>query len=244
MRTPSGHVTVGRLMVAVALVSLNLAAGLETFRYYPRPRPPERTMDLAVTGEGYFGDYVKYEKHYEDGHWEGGFAHKKTGRRHRIWVRRESPRPTTLRIWSPVLFSASVTLLAIAFLVPVSVAPGGAGRSARTRTALRTVCAASALLCLNLAASALADETYSRRLLSRPAYYFGPGTYVRYLDENGIEEGLDPKGEHPRNLRQPHRPSLWEVGMPVVGSGAISLLVIGAPYVRALRAQRPPPEPG
>jgi hypothetical protein len=103
MRVPRVRFTVRRMMVLVALISLNLAAAISTSRFYPRPRPP-----VPVTiGNG--RGYVSYRV---DGLVEYGVGNAETGYR-RTRVMLPTRRPTLLRIWSPVVAGVGLSLLTL-----------------------------------------------------------------------------------------------------------------------------------
>jgi hypothetical protein len=106
MRLSPVRFTLRWMMVAVAIVGLNLAAAISTSRCYPRPRPPSPVM--VGNGRG----YVSY---MSEGQVEYGVGNAETGyRRTRVELLR--PRPTLLRIWSPVIASvvASILVLTVA----------------------------------------------------------------------------------------------------------------------------------
>jgi hypothetical protein len=91
-------------MIVVALVGLNLAGVIATSKFYPRPMPP-----LPVT----VVDRNMYIRYHGDGGVEEGVYAPETGYRRRTRVRRIPPRPTLLRIWTPVIGGATITLLAV-----------------------------------------------------------------------------------------------------------------------------------
>ena len=104
MRRPRVRFTVQRMMVAVALVGLNLAAAVSTSGFYPRPRPPSPVL---VGGRG------GYVSTMTEGRVEYGVGDLETGyRRTRVELLR--PRPTLLRIWSPVIAGAAASILVLA----------------------------------------------------------------------------------------------------------------------------------
>jgi hypothetical protein len=95
--------TVRRLMVLVALISLNLAAINSTSRFYPRPKPQTRVM--YGNGRGYVSYLVEGQVEYGEGNAETGYR--------RTRVELLPRRPTLLRIWSPVVASGGGSLLAL-----------------------------------------------------------------------------------------------------------------------------------
>src|SRR4051812_3687612 len=103
MKLPRGRFSVRWLMVSVALSGLNLAALASTSRFYPRPRPPLRIM--IGNGLGYISYLVEGQVEYGQGNAETGYR--------RTRVEPLTPRPTLLRIWSPVIASAGASILTL-----------------------------------------------------------------------------------------------------------------------------------
>ena len=96
--------TIRSLMVAVALVALNLTGAIATFKYCHGPQTPELG--------GFGGDAPRQVA--EDGFiWEYGWPNTQTLRSELVYVMRVPLPPTLLRIWSPVMASASITLLVL-----------------------------------------------------------------------------------------------------------------------------------
>ena len=90
-------------MIAVALIGLNLAAVVSTSAFYPRPRPPARVK--IANGRGYVSYLVEGQVEYGRGNAETGYR--------RTRVELLTPRPTLLRIWSPVIASAGASILVL-----------------------------------------------------------------------------------------------------------------------------------
>ena len=97
--------TVRRMMVLVALISLNLAAVNSTSRFYPRPKPKPWARVMYGNGRGYVSYLVEGQIEYGVGNAETGYR--------RTRVELLPRRPTLLRIWSPVVASGGGSLLAL-----------------------------------------------------------------------------------------------------------------------------------
>jgi len=105
MRGLSVRFTIRSMVIAVALVALNLAGAIATWRCYPEKQIVQMTNDRGL-------------RHYNedaDGNMRFDLGKLRTGERLVGVVRRRRP-PTLVQIWSPVIASASITLLVL--LVP------------------------------------------------------------------------------------------------------------------------------
>lgn len=111
MRRPRVRITVCGLMFAVALVGLNLAASIATSKHYPR----KVYLPVIISN----GDEHGRTMYYGDGsviYYEGDPFDNKMPLEDRPHVVVRPPRPpppSILRIWSPVIASGTVTLLAL-----------------------------------------------------------------------------------------------------------------------------------
>jgi hypothetical protein len=112
--------TTRSLMLVTLLAGLNLGAALATSRHFPRPSP----IRVAVNNESAPTIFLPDE----DGI---GYVYRgdmKRGRRIAA-VRREPLPPTLLEIWSPVMFSVSISLL-------ILLVPHGGMAAQRRRTSI------------------------------------------------------------------------------------------------------------
>lgn len=114
MRRPRVAFTVRGLGIAVALVGINLAGAIATSKFYPRPH---FLPVIDGTGGGrrvvlYHGD-GSVTAHYGDFEQSPSVA----GRRSEVIRPARPPGPSLMRIWSPVVASAMITLLTLAVAV-------------------------------------------------------------------------------------------------------------------------------
>jgi hypothetical protein len=103
MRRPSLRFTVRSLLLALALIGLNMGGAIATSKYYFRERPH------VVSG---FGDGRGRVEHYSDGSERVYVGNAKYGYK-LVSVERAPSSPQLLQVWSPVIGSASITLVAL-----------------------------------------------------------------------------------------------------------------------------------
>jgi hypothetical protein len=138
-------------MIAVALVTLNLGAAIATWdRYHlqqppPKPRPPNRVFWTPLVPDA-------------DGKILIDLGKVPTGQRLVGIIRLPEPWPNVIGIWSPVVASASITLVVILLFgrsplnvesVSLTASGGGPGRLPRVWFALRWGAIAIILIGLN-----------------------------------------------------------------------------------------------
>jgi hypothetical protein len=140
MRRHHSGVTTRSLILAVALVALNLAGVVATSKFYPR-----REIQTGGHGNG-----RGFENYKADSSIEIGSGNAETGYRLERVVRCLPP-PSLLQVWSPVVACAAFTLL-------VPVVPGrrvfrGTSRTLRSRAmaAARWTTILAALIAMNVA---------------------------------------------------------------------------------------------
>ncbi len=104
MRCPRVLFTTRGMMITVALVGLNLAGAIATSKYYPR----KYILQVSSTSRGRLyttmldGSVIEEEWNPRVG--------VPPGSRPRV-VQPPNPPPTLLRIWTPVIAAATITLL-------------------------------------------------------------------------------------------------------------------------------------
>jgi hypothetical protein len=160
----SRRLTVRHAMIAVALVGLNLAGLIATVKSHPRPAPNrslhyERRASAGVWRKDPSGIWLLSVDEGDDRHPPGVIPPPK------------GPKPTPLRIWSPLLASSTVTL---AVLIGTA------------RFTLRRRMIAVALVGLNLAAAMATLSYYPQRFVP-----------VAHTSERGVTVQLLPVPKPP-----------------------------------------------
>jgi hypothetical protein len=221
--------TVRGLILTVALVAINIAAALATATDYPR---------LLVTGVGVIvGDSRGFTEGMSDGR---VYVYNRPGLNREknphfqpptIVSQLHGPRPTFLRIWSPVILTASITLTILAATArplaqyePKHDAIGGLPRKfSRSRKLLLALMVFFGIGGANFVAACTTSEYYPRLPYPFPPQC-GPGgwSFRHYGDYYG--EGIrvyklnEPFG--PRRITHAvwdrPRPSLLEIWVPVL----------------------------
>ena len=198
--------SVRAVLALVVVAAVNLAAARATSRHYPRPRVwPTR----SASGDRFFvnGEDGSHTVYMRDTH---------TGRLDAPRVI-HPPRPTLLRVWSPVIASSAVTfaVLAIAILRKRRIRPG-------------PIALAAALLMTNLAAAVVTASYYPRPelLWSSEGLVWNspvPETGRSYTIYQG--KVFEKDGKLTRELLST-RPTLLRIWSPVIASSLITLVIL------------------
>jgi hypothetical protein len=233
MQLTRARFRVRSLIIAVALVGLNLAGAMATSRYYPR-RQPRPIGPIIGSNRGYTAHYSDSSRVFvDDG--RGGF------RLLRI-ERHSPPPPSLLQIWSPVIASASITLLILIAWRAIE----RAIRRLRARFTLRSMIIAVFLVALNIAGIIATLSGYPRKPLAGGSDRFGPAKVVR--DANGITsiyaKAAGTGYRLAEVLREPMPPTLLQVWSPALASASITLLVLLVPWAPPASPRRNTPSQG
>jgi hypothetical protein len=151
MRGQYARFTIRSIMIAVALIALNLGAAISTWNGYSLQQPPPKPtfwphgLNIPVDPDA-------------DGNILIDLGKLATGQRLVGIIRIPQPWPTLIEIWSPVIVSASITLVVILIFgyspshaesLPSTASGGAGGRLPRVWFGLRWATIAISLIGLN-----------------------------------------------------------------------------------------------
>jgi hypothetical protein len=228
MQLPRVRLTVRSLIIAVALVGINLAAAIVTSNYYLRKQPH------IVSA---FGNGNRFVASFSDGSVRVGEGDLGTGKYRFTRIEPPPPPPPSLlQIWSPVIASVSITLLALIARRAIA----RAIRRLRARFTLRSMIIAVFLVVLNIAGIIATLNSYPRKPHRSGSGNLGPANVVR--DANGITSiyaKVAGTGYRLAEvLREPLPPTLLQIWSSVIASTSITLLVFLVPWAPPASPQR------
>ena len=228
-------------MVAAALIALNLAAATETWRSYPRPP----LYHLAFS----YSNSNSFTSNQPDGSTEDGAEDLETGYRRTMHIKTQPPRPTIIQIWSPIIVSGSLTVLAL-FLISarkfpeesaVSVAHVRALRMPSPLDAVRGLALVGAIVGLNVVGATSTLTHHPSTLGLRPTARGEGGRYIQYKIDGSVDYILEDFGG---TLPAACRDGGWFIRYNLDGSVDYFLKDRGTGYRRTIRTEwRRPPLP-
>jgi hypothetical protein len=206
--------TIRSLMIAVALLGLNLGGAIATWKRIPAPHQPSPLINGGPwdTRHGVVNPKIRID-----------LGELETGER-LVRVERRSPPPTLAEVWSPVVASVSITLLVL--LVPL-VPPtalhartltmfGGGPPPIRSHAwlAARRLTILAGLIGLNVAGAVYRPLPDARKQPPSPVQFFDSDTF---LDEEGnfLHNHLDESLEIIRTNGAPRPPTLDDCRAPL-----------------------------
>jgi hypothetical protein len=151
MRGQYARFTIRSIMIAVALIALNLGAAIATWNRYSLQQPPPKP---TFWPRGFYTPVVPDA----DGNILIDLGKLATGHRLVGIIRLPQPWPTLIEIWSPVIASVSITLVVILIFgyspshaesLPSTASGAGGGRLPRVWFGLRWATIAISLIGLN-----------------------------------------------------------------------------------------------
>ena len=117
MRRPRLRISIGRMMVLIALLGVYLAAGVSTFSYYPRPKlnrfPVSEGNGRSITVQNEDCSVISYPLPFMHTFSEMEWAMNPLNPNSKPTIIRPA-RPTLLKIWTPVLAAIGVTIVVLA----------------------------------------------------------------------------------------------------------------------------------
>lgn len=241
MRRTKLQFTLGTLILTVALVGINLAAAIATSAHYPRERRFPKTS-------GSWGETTDVDAR---GNISISWEDRRTKRSRLVRVVKYPPPPNLMAVWSPIVASASLSVLVLVLLTwsPPSLSDdarsprGGRGTLpwSGVGAVSRSVLIVVSLVGLNVAAVTYRSPPRStdpwsegyrlpdpvHQSLNSRSSYLAYGTVVYRLDGSIVGfEGEPGKPVSRAHVFFPATRSPLELWWPVIGSAMISLGVL------------------